>query len=133
MRTLLLLIAFTVLGGVITACGGEASHADLEGTFFLHDRGEKQELFRIEQKDGQYFLSEKKNGPGWLEPQLAEPMQASELEEFIGSPVQVPFVGLKSTRLAVMKMPPGWEHQDFSTVTGYWAMSQLGPLPLHKK
>lgn len=123
----LLAMTFITLAG----CGAQALPDALVGLYGVRDNGKTEQFLRIDQKDGRYRLSEK-TGNTWTAPANVIPLSASTLRAYIKTPISVAFIGLGNNKIAVYKMPPGWHYKGFTTKTGYWAATVMGPIALYR-
>ena len=123
----LLAIAFIAVSG----CSAQVSPDTLIGTYGVQNNGKTELFLRIVRKDGRYLLSEKISGK-WATPINAIPLSQSTLHAYIKTPISVAFAGLGNNKIAVYKMPPGWNYKGFITKTGYWAATVSGPVALYK-
>lgn len=114
--------------------GCSAGVDDLVGTFGIFENGKIDEYFRVEKRDGKYYLSEKANGR-WGTPSEMKIMTADEIVKAIGSNENASeLTGLMDLgeNVAMLKCKPGLKFGTFVTQTGYWAGTMLGPIELHK-
>ncbi|MBI1785764.1 DUF4339 domain-containing protein [Candidatus Sumerlaeota bacterium] len=112
-------------------------HDDLVALFASQEAGATgiwNETAKIEKKDHEYRLSEKKYGR-WIAPEPLKPMAKEALVELFGKNwKEAKPVGLVSGsgEIAVIHVRAGWESQGFTCTTGYFLMKPTGPVEIKK-
>ena len=115
-------------------CGCSASVDDLVGTFGVFENGRVNEYFRIEKRDAKYYLFEKANGQ-WGVPLEMKTMSHEDITKALQSSENASqLIGLMDLagNAAILKCRPGTRFGTFTSETGYWAGTMLGPIDLHK-
>jgi hypothetical protein len=126
------LLVLTAALGTVTSCS--ASVDDLVGTFGIFENGRVSEYFRVEKRDGKYYLNEKANGR-WGSPAEMKIMTQQEIVKAMGSSENASqLTGLMDLggNVAMLKCKAGLRFGNFTSQTGYWAGTMLGPIELHK-
>jgi hypothetical protein len=111
-----------------------ASLDDLVGTFGIFENGRVIEYFRVEKRDGKYYLNEKANQQ-WGSPKEMKIMTPQEIVKALGSSENAAeLIGLMDLggNVAMLKCKGGLKFGNFVSQTGYWAGTMLGPIELHK-
>ena len=104
------------------------------------------ESFRLEKEGDSYVLYEFSKGE-WHRPKKAwtadvgqlqevRPFTKADLEKLVQHPVHVEPEGLQTKGIALIHVPVGWSDEGrvkpFSTKSGYFAMTLLGPIDLQR-
>jgi hypothetical protein len=111
-----------------------ASLDDLVGTFGIFENGRVNEYFRVEKRDGKYYLYEKANRQ-WGSAKEMKTMTPQEIAKVLGSSENAAeLTGLMDLggNVAMLKCKSGLKFGNFVSRTGYWAGTMLGPIELHK-
>ena len=132
MKSLYVRLFVTVISVFLFASTGCAeSPASLVGTYSIEEHGQLKEFIRIEKQGDKYLLSEKQSDR-WLSPAEVTSVSKEDLEEMLKESVKVQFTGLGNNNVALIRVPKGWKSGQFTSTTGFWLATMLGPLELHK-
>ncbi|KWE97880.1 hypothetical protein [Burkholderia ubonensis] len=148
-RIFLFMFAFVVL---LAGCEKSTPPAadSLVGVYGadLHNDGKITPLLKVEKGDttSGYVLYEYSKGE-WHRPKKAWvgdagkaqdvlPFTKADLEKLVNHPVDVDPVGIQTKGTALVRVPAGWSdngrNKPFTTKTGYFAMTFLGPVELQR-
>ncbi|MBB3260376.1 hypothetical protein F4827_005279 [Paraburkholderia bannensis] len=123
-----------VLGLLVATLSGCTRNTPdtLEGAYGAMQNGKVEPVIKVEKKASGYVFDDYSNG-GWRSgSDLAQPVTRDEFEKLIGSPVNGPFIGLKTRVALVAKVQPGFTAGKFTTSTGYLMVFMFGPIELSK-
>lgn len=148
MKSILLLVAACICA-LVAGCNSSTHQAQsLTGIYGVSNpkTGQVDPFVKIEAasdaKDG-YLLYEYNKG-AWTRPKTAwsdapqyeqvRPFQKADLEKLVHHSVDAEVSGVQVHSFAVVQVPPGWSDKSgsrpFSTSSGYFALTLLGPIDL---
>ncbi|WP_343675405.1 hypothetical protein [Paraburkholderia heleia] len=104
----------------------------LEGAYGAMQNGKVEPVIKVEKTASGYVLDDYSNGSWRSGSDLAQPVTKDEFEKLVGSPVDGPFIGLKTRVVLVAKVQPGFTAGKFTTSTGYLMLFMFGPVELSK-
>ena len=140
-------VAAACLLSLFAACTNHESASTLAGTYGVTDKsGQVTPFVKIEAGDadkGEFVLYEYRKGD-WKRPKQAwsdnpayEPVKAfkkDDLEKLVHHKVDVDVDGVQTRGFALVHVPAGWsdtaDGHGFTTKTGFFAMTLLGPVEL---
>jgi len=131
MKSLFVRLFVTVISVFLFAAGCAELPVSLVGTYSIEEHGQLKEFIRIEKQGDKYLLSEKQGGR-WLSPVEVTSVSKEDLEKMLKEPIKVQFTGLGNNNVALLRVPKGWKSGQFTSITGFWLASMIGPLELHK-
>jgi hypothetical protein len=114
--------------------------ADLKGDGhfmpFLKVSSENGGLVMYEFRNGDWRAVQKPWGLGPHKPEPVRPFTHADLEKLVKHPVGVSATGIQTDDIALVRVPAGWSDEgkpvSFRSTEGYFAISLLGPIDLHK-
>jgi hypothetical protein len=130
MKANILLIAAILVCTPITGC--DASPASLVGTYARQESGQLIDFIRVA-RQGEKFVMSVKQGDEWRPAVEITPVSKSAFESMLNEPVTVTFDGLGNKHIAIFQVPKGWRSGQFESKTGFWTITMLGPIELHKR
>jgi hypothetical protein len=136
MNTALKWLAAGASALLLAACGASSSsgpEAELVGTYAVKQNGALKELIKIEKQGNRYVMRDKVRTPEWSEPKMQmQPVTRERWNRITTDSENTAFVGVSSDQLAIFKVPPGWQKNDFKTETGYFLFYSQGPVEAYK-
>ena|ERR1035441_4817894 len=130
----LLVVSMTFLA-VSLGCT-HASSGSLAGTYWIEEHGKRKEFLRVQERAGQYFISEK-HGEEWGREDKLQPIPPQDYEKLLGPDWKdAQPSGLQHDGFAILKVNPGLKMKGFrfECKTGYMAFVMIiGPIELHKE
>lgn len=111
-------------------CG--ASESSLVGAYSVDAGGKLMEFVRVEKQGDAFTVSHNQNGR-WSSPEVAKPVSKEKFQSLTKEAVTVNFSGLSCGSVAIFQVPKGWRSNGFECKTGYFLMTLLGPVELHKQ
>jgi len=125
-KRLLCIVAFA---GLLAACSKNGPD-NLVGTWGESIHGQTWPLLKIEKANGRYVLYTNADGRWYRTSEYLYAATKADLERLVHHPVSVPVIGLKGGVAAVFMVPAGWNEGNFSTHTGFFAVTWFGPVEL---
>ncbi len=128
MKKLIAILVFVF--GVSTA---HASETDLIGTYAAMKNGQLTEVIKVTKEDGKFFIADKLGNGTWRKAkQLLSSFSREQFEKILKHKVDYPFDGLASNRVAVIKVPKGFQEGKFKSESGFLMFASIGLVELHK-
>ncbi|BCF95414.1 hypothetical protein [Paraburkholderia largidicola] len=140
-------VAAALLLSVFAACTSHVDTASLAGTYGVTDKsGQVTPFVKIEAGDaskGEFVLYEYRKGE-WKRPKQAwsdnptyepvKPFKKEDLEKLVHHKLDVDVDGVQTRGFAFVHVPAGWsdtgDAHGFTTKTGFFAMTLIGPVEL---
>ena len=137
MKNLLKYLLAGVSALLLAACGAEGAgggpEAELVGIYAVKQNGALKEVVKIERQGDRYIMRDKVRTPEWSEPKMQlQPVTRERWNKITTDAQNTAFVGVSSDQLAVFKVPPGWQKNNFKTETGYFLFYSQGPVEAFK-
>ncbi|SMG61565.1 hypothetical protein [Paraburkholderia susongensis] len=146
----LLLVALSVLA-FLAGCHQSPTPTGSDGLVGIYGADPKNDgnvvpMLKVERNGDAYVLYEFSKGEwrqpkkAWTgdagQPQEVRPFLKADLEKLVRHPVDVEPEGLQTKGIALIHVPAGWSdggrNKPFTTKSGYFAMTLLGPIDLQR-
>jgi hypothetical protein len=123
------LLCILGLIGLVTACS-PGDQDKLIGTWGESIQGQTWPLLKIEKDKGRYVLYTNADGHWYRTSEYMNMATKADLEQWVHHPVKGRVTGLAGGVAAVFMVPAGWTDGNFSTHTGFFAVTWFGPIEL---